>query len=130
MATVQTFEELKVWQEARLLVNEIYRLTKAGPFLRDRDLRSQIRRAATSTMSNVAEGFERGSRQEFIQFLNIAKGSNGEVRSQLWIALDERYLSQESFDEAREKTLALSRRIATFIRYLESCGMKRRVRKR
>src|SRR5512146_2344233 len=101
MATVQTFEELQVWQEARKLVNEVYAMTKLRPFVFDRDLKSQIRRAATSTMSNIAEGFERGSREEFIQFLNIAKGSNGEVRSQLWIVLDEQYITQKRFDETR-----------------------------
>ena len=130
MATVQAFEELQVWQEARKLVNEIYTASKLKPFALDRDLKSQIRRAAMSTMSNIAEGFERGSRKEFVQFLNIAKGSNGEVRSQLWIALDQEFLTPKRFEELRQSTLSLSRRIASFIRYLESCGMKTRVRKR
>ena len=130
MATVKTFEELQVWQEARQLVNEIYSASKLKPFVLDRDLRSQIRRAALSTMSNIAEGFERGSRKEFVQFLNISKGSNGEVRSQLWVALDQEYLSAKPFEELRQATLSLSRRIASFIRYLETCGMKTRVRKR
>ena len=130
MATVQAFEELQVWQEARKLLNEIYSASKLRPFALDRDLKSQIRRAAMSTMSNIAEGFERGTRKEFVQFLNIAKGSNGEVRSQLWVALDEQYLTQKRFGELREKAMSLSRRIASFIRYLESCGMKTRVRKR
>jgi len=130
MATVQAFEELQVWQEARQLVNDIYSVSKLRPFVLDRDMRGQIRRAAMSTMSNIAEGFERGSRKEFVQFLNIAKGSNGEGRPQLWIALDQEYLSAKRFDELRQATLSLSRRIATFIRYLEACGMKTRVRKR
>ena len=129
MATVQTFEELQVWQEARKLVNEIYSASKLRPFALDRDLKSQVRRAAMSTMSNIAEGFERGTRKEFVQFLNIAKGSNGEVRSQLWVALDEQYLTQKRFGELREQAMGLSRRIASFIRYLESCGMKTRVKK-
>ena len=129
MPTVETFEELQVWQEARKLVNEVYTASKLRPFALDRDLKSQIRRAAMSVMSNIAEGFERGSRKEFIQFLNIAKGSNGEVRSQLWIALDQEYLTPKRFEELRQSTLTLSRRIASFIRYLETCGMKTRVRK-
>src|ERR1051325_2137402 len=112
MATVQAFEELQVWQEARQLVNQIYSASKLKPFVLDRDLKSQIRRAAMSTMSNIAEGFERGSRKDFVQFLNIAKGSNGEVRSQLWIALDQGHVSAKRFQELRDATLLLSRRIA------------------
>ena len=129
MATVQSFEELEVWQAARQLVKEIYAASKLKPFTLDRDLKSQIRRAATSVMSNIAEGFERGSRKEFVQFLNIAKGSNGEVRSQLYVALDQEYVSEKRFEELRQSTVTLSRRIATFIRYLETCRMKTRVRK-
>ena len=83
MATAQQFEDLRVWQDARTVVRQIYEVSKQRLFRRDFSLRDQIRRAATSTMSNIAEGFERGSRKEFIQFLNTAKGSNGEVRSQL-----------------------------------------------
>ena len=87
MATAKQFEDLGVWQDARELVKEIYSASKQRAFYRDFGLRDQIRRAATSTMSNIAEGFERGSRKEFIQFLSIAKGSNGEVRSQLYVAI-------------------------------------------
>ena len=83
-------------------------------------------------MSNIAEGFERGSRKEFIQFLNTAKGSNGEVRSQLYIALDQEYLDERLFKEMRESVLALSRRLAKFIDYLETVpgNSRRRSRKR
>ncbi len=129
MATVQTFEELEVWQAARQLVKEIYAASKLKPFSFDRDLKSQRRRAATSVMSNIAEGFERGSRKEFVQFINIAKGSNGEVRSQLYLALDQEYVSEKKFGELQQSSVTLSRRIATFIRYLETCRMKTRVRK-
>ena len=129
MATAQTFEDLQVWQDARQMVNAIYQATKLRPFFNDRDLRSQIRRAATSTMSNIAEGFERGTKKEFIQFLSVAKGSNGEVRSQLWVGVDQGYLSPEAFEQFRQQCLALSRRLARFIRYLERCDMKTRVRK-
>ena len=79
MATARQFEDLHVWQDARQLVNQVYQATKLRGFSRDRDLSGQIRRAAVSTMSNIAEGFERGSKREFIQFLTDAKGSNGEV---------------------------------------------------
>lgn len=83
--------------------------------------------AANSTMSNIAEGFERGSRKEFIQFLSIAKGSNGEVRSQLYIALDQEYLSSDEFERLKAMAIALSRRIARFITYLE--GQRGKYRK-
>jgi four helix bundle protein len=120
MPTAKQFEDLKVWQDARALTKDIYDTTKLRDFYRDSDLRRQIRSAAVSTMSNIAEGFERGSRKEFIQFLNIAKGSNGEVRSQLYIALDQDYITPARFEELRDKAVSLSRRIARFIAYLES----------
>src|ERR1041385_3549537 len=129
MATVQSFEELHVWQSARALVKDVYKATKQRPFARDRGLSSQIQRAATSTMSNIAEGFERGSRKEFIQFLNVAKGSNGEVRSQLYVALDKEYLDQKTFEGLLESALALSRRIAKFISYLQSYPSNSRIRR-
>jgi len=81
--TVRYFEELEIWREAPRLTAEIYRLTKTVRFSRDFGLAGQIRRAAISIMSNIAEGFERGGSQEFMQFLYIAKGSCGEVRSQV-----------------------------------------------
>jgi len=129
MATVESFEELQVWQDARQWVKAVYAETRRRPFARDYRLCSQIQSAATSTMSNIAEGFERGSKQEFIQFLNIAKGSNGEVRSLLYVALDQAYLDNDRFHELRGSALALSRRLARFIRYLEGFQGKTRVRK-
>lgn len=129
MATVQQFEDLGVWQDARQLVKDIYATSKQRVFYRDTSLREQIRRAAASTMSNIAEGFERGTRREFVQFLNIAKGSIGEVRSQLFIALDQDYLNEKQFATLRDAAVTLSRRLATFIRYLEGCSDNARVRK-
>ena len=129
MATAQQFEDLHVWQDARVLVKEIYTASKQRDFYRDIGLREQIRRAATSTMSNIAEGFERGTRKEFIQFLSIAKGSVGEVRSQLYVALDQEYLTESRFNELKSLAVALSRRIATFIAYLEKYPSNTRVRK-
>ena len=129
MATVKQFEDLHVWQEARGLVNEVYKVTKQGPFRRDFSLRDQITRAAVSSMSNIAEGFERGSRKEFIQFLNVAKGSTGEVRSQLYVALDQEYVDQKRFEKLRDVALAVSRRLAKFIRYLETYPSNSRVRR-
>ena len=129
MATAKRFEDLGVWQDARALVKQIYTASKQRAFCRDFGLRDQIRRAATSTMSNSAEGFERGTRKEFIQFLSIAKGSNGEVRSQLYVALDQEYLTENEFTVLREAALRLSRRIARFISYLEKYPGNSRVRK-
>ena len=120
MATAKCFEDLQVWQEARGLTRATYRLAKLPFFRGDFALRDQITRAATSTMSNIAEGFERGSRKEFIQFLNIAKASNGEVRSQLYVALDQNYIDQATFSGMYGSTLSLSRRLARLIGYLEN----------
>ena len=104
MATVRQFEDLNVWQDARQIVSAIYTVSKVRAFNADFGLRDQIRRAAVSTMSNIAEGFERGTRKEFIQFLNIAKGSNGEVRSQLCVALDQKYLSETDFNSLHDSS--------------------------
>jgi four helix bundle protein len=94
---VQRFEDLIAWQKARDLTASIYEVTRTGPFAADYGLARQIQRAAVSVMSNVAEGFERGRRAEFAQFLSIAKSSCGEVRSQLYVALDVGYLDQITF---------------------------------
>ena len=94
----QRFEDLIAWQKSRILVKEIYQLTAGGLFSRDFGLRDQIRRAAVSVMSNLAEGFERGSRAEFHQFLVIAKASCAEVRSQAYVAMDVGYITQQQHD--------------------------------
>jgi len=129
MATARQFEDLGVWQDARQLVSAVYAASTQPGFHRDFGLRDQIRRAAISTMSNIAEGFERGSRKEFVQYLNIAKGSNGEVRSQLYVALDQKYVSEKEFNSLHDMAVTLSRRLASFIRYLESYPRDSRVRK-
>ena len=126
MATATQFEDLGVWQDARAMVKDIYRASKQRAFYLDSGLREQVRRAASSTMSNIAVGFERGSRKEFIQFLNIAKGSNGEVRSQLYIALDQEYLAADEFERLKTQAISLSRRLSRFITYLEGCPSPRR----
>ena len=91
---VKSFEDLEIWKEARRLTTTIYRITSEGKFSKDFALRDQIRRAVIFIMSNIAEGFERGGNQEFVQFLYISKGSCGEVRSQFYTALDQGYLSE------------------------------------
>ncbi len=106
---VERFEDLIAWQKARQLTSEIYRITMHGEFARDFGLRDQLRRAAVSVMSNIAEGFERGSRGEFHQFLVVAKASCAEVRSQLYVAQDVGYINQETFDIVIGSTGELSR---------------------
>ena len=124
MATYESFEELQVWQKARQLVNEVYTLSKNSTFGRDLGLRDQIRRAADSVMSNVAEGFERGGTGEFIQFLSMTKGSAGEVRSQLYVAHDQGYLSPEEFDQLTFLASDTSRLISGLMSYLRKFGVK------
>src|SRR3990172_8363764 len=94
MATIQSFEEIEAWQKARELTRAVYACSGQGAFSRDFGLRDQIRRAAVSIMSNIAEGFERGGSAEFVQFLAIAKGSASEVEAQLYVAFDQGYINQ------------------------------------
>src|SRR6185295_18496969 len=103
--TIKKFEEIESWRKARALTNEIYHVTASGKFIRDFGLKDQIRRASVSILSNIAEGFERGGDKEFSQFLIIAKGSCGEVRAQLYVALDQGYLSQASFESLSSKAI-------------------------
>jgi four helix bundle protein len=126
MAKAERFEDLMVWQEARQLRKDIYAASKGGELARDFEMRGQIRSAALSAMSNIAEGFERGTNKEFAQFLHIAKGSVGEVRSLLYAAFDEGYLKQPTFDALYAECMTLSRRTSRFITYLQH-GTKRPV---
>ena len=103
------FEDLVVWQKARALTGLIYDLTREKAFARDFGLRDQIRCAAVSVMSNIAERFERGSDAEFGHFLSIAKGSCGEVRSQLYVGADQGYVGAEDFARASECAAEVSR---------------------
>jgi four helix bundle protein len=98
MGKVECFEDLIAWQKARAWTREIYSITRKGAFARDYGLAGQIQRACVSVMSNIAEGFERGKRGEFHQFVSIAKASCGEVRSQLYVALDVGYVAQDQFN--------------------------------
>ncbi len=106
---VQRFEDLIAWQKARQLTADIYRMTANGSFARDFGLRDQIQRAAVSVMSNIAEGFDRGSRAEFHQFLVIAKASCAEVRSQLYVALDIGHINEADFNRLRDLTEEVSK---------------------
>jgi four helix bundle protein len=120
MSKIGKFEDIKAWQLAREVVKEVYRLTKLKEFSKDFELKNQIRKSAVSAMSNIAEGFERNSKKEFIQFLYIAKGSVSELRSQLYVALDMGYINNNEFQELFTKTKELSKVIFGFIKYLRS----------
>jgi four helix bundle protein len=109
MAGAQRFEDLVAWQKARLLTGDIYRVTRVGDLSRDFALIRQMQRAAVSIMSNIAEGYERNRPGEFHQFLSIAKGSCGELRSQLYVAHDAGLLSSEQFADLRSQAEEVSR---------------------
>ena len=106
---IEKFEDLIAWQKARQLTKRIYGITKSGEFSRDYGLKEQIRRPSVSIMSNIAEGFERGGRSEFHQFLVIAKGSCAELRSQLYVALDVEYFDLTVFEEVSRLAIEVSR---------------------
>ncbi|MSU57194.1 MAG: four helix bundle protein [Pedosphaera sp.] len=124
MSKIEKFEDIVAWQKARVLTKDIYTASKIGGFARDFGLRDQIQRASVSTMSNIAEGFERGGDKEFIQFLSHAKGSSGEVRSQLYVALDQGYIAPAGFDELSGQATEVSRLIAGFMSYLQSSDLR------
>ena len=123
-SAVRSFEDLVAWQLARELVKEIYRETSSGNFSRDFGLKDQVRRAAVSVISNIAEGFERGGNKEFIQFLYHAKGSCGEVRTQLYLAWDLDYLTDDTFQRLYELVRRTGEIISGLIRYLGKSEMK------
>jgi four helix bundle protein len=128
VAKLERFEDLDVWQRARRLTNLIYDLSDRGSFGRDYGLKNQMRRAAVSIMSNIAEGFESRSQALFIDYLGRAKASSGELRSQLYIAVDREYLSQDEFETAFELAETCSKQLARFIQYLESKPNARRIK--
>jgi four helix bundle protein len=124
MATLRSFEDMEVWQRARVFSNKIYDLTSQGSFSKDYSLKDQINRAAGSVMDNIAEGFERGGNKEFIMFLSYSKGSAGEVRSQLYRAFDRKHIQQDMLNELQEEALLLSKMISGFMNYLQQSDMK------
>ncbi|MCL0095961.1 four helix bundle protein [Dehalococcoidia bacterium] len=116
---IQRFEDIKAWQEARGLVRMIYDVVKSNKrFSSDYKFREQIQSAAVSIMSNIAEGFSRRTGKEFIHFLFIAKGSAAELQSQLYVALEQEYISQEKFNELYSKSDEVARLTSGFIQYL------------
>ena len=124
MATIKRFEDLEIWKEARKLSLEIYKITLKEEFNSDFRFRSQIRAAAGSVMDNIAEGFERSGRLEFVNFLGMAKGSAGEVRSQLYRALDQEYIDEATFSPIHAAFEKLGANIFGFIAYLNKSEVK------
>ena len=132
MSTFERFEDIESWQKARELTKAIYQATSKGEFAKDFALRDQIRRACISIMSNIAEGYSRGGNKEFINFLAIARGSTGEMKSQLYIALDLGYINQDSFTNLAQMATSIEKLIGGLIRYLqhsEKLGANREISK-
>ena len=117
---VKRFEDLQVWQDARMFVKSIYELTSFDNFKKDFGLKDQIQRAAVSIMNNISEGFERDNNKEFRKFLGYSKGSAGEVRSMLYIALDLKYISKEEFNSNYQNAVNIITQIANFKKYLRN----------
>lgn len=120
MATFEKFEELEVWKLSMELCTNIYELTNNTLFAKDYGLKDQIRRSSISIPSNISEGFERDSKNQFIYFLTISKGSCGELRTQLKIAKSLNYLSNDDFEIINEKCLSVSKQLSGFINYLKT----------
>ena len=128
MPTITQFEDIEAWKTARELTKMIYSLTDQGQYVRDFGLKNQIQRAAVSVMSNIAEGFESRTQAQFLGYLGHAKASAGEVRCQLYVAMDLKYLIQEQFIQVFDLADQSSRQIARFMNYLETHPQSRRVR--
>jgi len=116
---VTRFEDLDVWKKAREIVNDIYKITNNKSFKKDWVLIDQMRRSAISIISNIAEGFNRRTEKEFIQFLNISKGSIGELRCQLYIALDQNYIQNEYFNILSDKLLECEKMCSGLIKHIK-----------
>jgi four helix bundle protein len=124
MPTINRFEDLQIWQLARELSRLIFELTSHEPFSKDFHFRDQIRAAAGSVMDNIAEGFERSGQFEFVNFLGIAKGSAGEVRSQLYRAFNQNYITKTELENLQSRYSNLAEQIAGFIKYLNKSEVR------
>lgn len=124
MATVKRFEELEIWQLSRQLCNLIGAIIDNGNFQNNFRIIGQIEGSSGSIMDNIAEGFERGTKAEFIQFLGYSKGSCGELRSQFYRALDRNYITENQFEELTKIAITISSKIQVFIKYLQGSSVE------
>ena len=124
MATIKRFEDLEIWQLAREVENKVYEETQKGNLAKDYKLRDQMNNATGSIMDNIAEGFGRSSRLEFIQFLSVSNGSGNELQSQLYRCMDRKYFDQKKFEELYKLADKLCRKIFAFIEYLNKSSIK------
>lgn len=120
MAKIEKFEDIIAWQKALELSTLVYKMTNKDKFSKDYGLKDQIRRASVSVVSNIAEGFERKNNNQFIYFLIIAKGSAGELRSQIYIAKNQEYITKEEFETLNSKVQEVSKTISGFVSYLRT----------
>lgn len=118
MATINDFEDLEIWQLGREICQLVWNLFETTSLGKDYELRNQMNRSSGSIMDNISEGFERNGRREFINFLSYSKGSCGELRSQLYRALDRNHISKEEFEQLKDKTIIESKKIGAFMSYL------------
>lgn len=124
MATITKFEDIIAWQKARTLCQQVFEYMNRGEFARDYKLKDQINSSSGSVMDNIAEGFERDGKNEFRQFLSISKASCGEVQSQLYRALDRKYISQEEFNSMYSDCSQINKMIAKLMQYLNASEYK------
>ncbi|ADQ82293.1 four helix bundle protein [Riemerella anatipestifer] len=123
MSNIKTFEDLEIWQLSRALCQDIFVIIEETPLKNNFRLANQIDGASGSIMDNIAEGFERNGNREFLQFLSVAKASCGEVRSQLYRLKDRNFVNDKTFEDLKNKTLLLSKKISAFIKYLKNSEM-------
>jgi four helix bundle protein len=126
MNRIEKFEDIIAWQKARLLTREVYQCTRMGAYAKDYGLKDQVQRASVSTMANVAEGFERGGDKEFIQFLSNSKGSCGEVKSHLYLAPYQAYITPARFDQLYGQASEVGRLLSGFMSYLRESNLRGR----
>lgn len=124
MATIKRFEELEVWKKARILANDVFEIINDGTLSKDFKLRDQMNGSSGSIMDNIAEGFERSSKLEFINFISIAKGSAGELRSQFYRSFDRKHLSDEKFKVLFAKAEEIGKMLGGFIEYLNKSEIR------
>lgn len=124
MGSFERFEDIEAWKKSRLLLTCVYKVSKKEDFYRDRSMREQFRSAALSVMNNISEGNDREGNKEFVQFLSIARGSAGEVRSMLYAAQDQGYINKSEFDNMYELTIEVSKMTRSLMNYLKTTDKK------